>query len=180
MHEREQKESVAGIGRRLRWLAGPSVDGSDDYPVLTGLTAGNVVFLALLFFKSTFPSELYIALFAVLSFAPPIAFGYARRPFPVGVGIGSWPAFSLGLQLGNNGIPTEYIINMIQSGIFYGGLALPVATTLYGIGVFARERRLGGEHTQRFARQALLTFALAVAIVIVRLTTDLLSTDVVD
>ena len=170
---------MAGIGRRLQWLAGPSADGSDDYPVLTVSTAGNVVFLALLFFKSTFPGELYIALFAALSFAPPIAFGYARHPFPVGVGIGSWPAFSLGFRLGNNGIPTEYIINMIQSGILYGGLALPVAMILYGIGVFARERRLRGEHTQRFARQALLTFALAVAIVTIKLTTDLLSTDAV-
>jgi len=160
-------------------LAGPSADGSDDYPVLTVSTAGNTVFLALLFFKSTFPREPYIALFAVLLFAPPVAFGYAQRPFPVGIGVGSWPVFSLGFELGNHGIPTEYIVNMIQSGIFYGGLGLPVAMILYGIGLFARERRLRGEHAWRFAWQALLTLALTAVIVIIRLTTDLLSTGVV-
>jgi len=97
----------------------------------------------------------------------------------MGIGVGSWPVFSLGLELGNHGIPAAYIVNMIQSGSFYGGLGLPVATILYGIGLFARERRLRGEHARRFAWQALLTLALTTVIVIIRLTTNLLSTGVV-
>jgi hypothetical protein len=66
---------------------------------------------------------------------------------------------------------------MIQSGIFYGGLGLPVATVFYGIGIFARERRLRGEHARRFAWQVLLMLALTIAILTIRLTTNLLNTD---
>ena len=66
---------------------------------------------------------------------------------------------------------------MIQSGIFYGGLGLPVATVFYGIGIFARERQLRGEYARRFAWQVLLMLALTIVILTIRLTTNLLNTD---
>jgi len=66
---------------------------------------------------------------------------------------------------------------MIQSGIFYGGLGLPVVTIFYGIGIFARERQLREENARRFAWQALLMLTLTIAILAIRLTTNLLNTD---
>jgi hypothetical protein len=162
----------------LQWIFGKPENGDRKYPILTVSFIGNIIFFPLLFFKPVFPTKLYILLFSILLFVPPTVFGYSKRPFVTGVGLGTWPLFSLGLQLGNHGIPTEYAVNMIQSGIFYCGLGLPVATILYGIGVFARERRLLGEHARRFAWQALLTSALTVAIVIIRFTTNLLNTEV--
>ena len=170
---------MSKVKRHLQWVAGSPSDGGSKYPVLALSIVGNVALLGLLFFKSYFPAELYIGLFAVLIPVPPVALGYVKRPFSVGVGVGTWPMFGLGLQLGAAGVPTEYIVNMLQSGIFYGGLALPVATAMFGIGCFGRERRLRGEHARRFARQALLTLALSAVIVTIRFTTDLLSTGVV-
>jgi hypothetical protein len=162
----------------VQWVFGKPENGERNYPILTVSIIGNVMFLVLLFFKSGLP-KIIILLFGILLFVPPTVFGYSKRPFFAGVRVGTWPLFSLGLELGNHGIPTEYIVNMIQSGIFYGGLGLPVATIFYGIGIVARERRLGGERARRFAWQALLMLALTIAILMIRLTTNLLNTDVV-
>jgi hypothetical protein len=160
----------------VQWVFGKLGKGDRNYPMLTVSIIGNVMFLVLLFFKSDLP-KLIIFLFGILLFIPPVVFGYSKRPFFTGVWVGTWPLFSLGLQLGNHGIPTDYVVNMIQSGIFYGGLGLPVATIFYGIGIFARERRLRGEDARRFARQALVVLTLTIAILTIRLTTNLLNTD---
>jgi len=64
------------------------------------------------------------------------------------VRLGTWSLLRLGLQLGGQGVPTEYSVNMVQKGIFYAGLALPIATVLFGIERFARERRFRGEHRE--------------------------------
>ena len=161
----------------VQWVFGKPENGERNYPILTMSILGNVMFFVLLFFKSELTAELLIFLFGILLFVLPTVFGYSKRPFFTGVWVGTWPLFSLGLELGNHGIPTDYIVNMIQSGIFYGGLGLPVVTIFYGIGIFARERRLRGEHARRFAWQALLMLALTIAILTIRLTTNLLNTD---
>ena len=167
---------MSNVIEYVQWAFGKPENGDRNYPILTLSIIGNIMFLVLLFFKSELPT-LIMLLFGILLFVPPAGFGYSKRPFFTGVWVGTWPLFSLGLQLGNHEIPTDYIVNMIQSGIFYGGLGLPVATVFYGIGIFARERQLRGEHARRFAWQVLLMLALTIVILTIRLTTNLLNTD---
>lgn len=170
---------MLGLKRHLRLLMGPPDTDSGNLSVLVLSICGNAIFLVLQFFQPAFPNETYIFLYAVLVFLSPIALGYTKSRFFTGVGVGICPLFIRGLWLGGLASPKEYTINIIQSGIFYGGLALPVAAAMFGIGLFARERRLRGEHARRFAWQALLALALTAVIIIIRLTTNLLSTGVV-
>jgi len=163
---------------RLLWVLGKPEDGNRKQPILTASIIGNVIFVFLLF-ESELPTKFIIFLFGILLFAPPIIFGYSKRTFLTSVGVGALPLFSLGLEIGNHGIPREYIVNMLQSGIFYAGLGLPVVTISYRIGVFAREHLLRGEHARRFAWQALLMLTLTFIIFMIRFTTNLLSTEVV-
>ena len=159
-------------------IPSPDDEGGAHF-VLPIVVIGNISFFVILFYKRVFPTEPYIVLLAILTIIPPTVFGYTDRSFGMGVGVGTWPVFSLGFELGNYGMPTEYIVNMIQSSIFYSSFGLPVATILFGVGLFARECHLRGKHTGRYARRALLTFTLTAIILTTRITTDILNTEVI-
>ena len=163
----------------LSEIIASSDDRGGAYLILPIVIIGNILFFVLLFYKPTVPAELYMILLAILTVIPPTIFGYTGRSFTRGVGVGTWPVFSLGFEIGNSGVPMEYILNMVQSGIFWGSFGLPVATILFGIGLFADKRHLHGEYTERYVRRALLTFTLTAIILIIRIATDILNTEVV-
>ena len=139
---------------------------------------GNIIFFITLFYKRLFSFIMYVLILSLLILIPPIMIGYANRSFILGVGIGILPVLSLALDQGSSTPVTEYVGNMIKLSILWGGLALPIPTILFGIGIFPRERHLRGKQTRKFAWRATITFVITVMILIINLKTDILNTGI--
>ena len=147
-----------------------------NYPILAFSVVGN-----LLLFVRWAPdgglSKPFLGLLVVLLVVPPVVMGYTDQPFSVGVSTGVLPMIIFAVvDHWTLSITTTGIQNVVRGSIFWAGMALPVATLLFVVGVLLRERTLKGGYAQALAWRVLFAFVLSGTIFVIRDMTNLLAT----
>jgi hypothetical protein len=160
----------------IRDRIGLSPRDSYNYPVLAFSVVGN-----LLLFVRWVPdgglSTPFVGLLAVLLVSPPVVMGYTDQPFSFGVCTGVLPMIIFAVvDHWHLPITATEIQTIVQGSIFWAGMALPVATLLFVVGVIIRKRNLKGNHVRALAWRVLLACVLSATIFILRDMTNVLAT----
>lgn len=128
--------------RYFREILGMTPQEGHNYPVLVFSVIGNFVLL-LRWLPDGGLSKPFIALLAVLFCVPPTVMGYTDQPFYSGVGVGVLPVLVFAVV--DHWHPphtANEIQNILNGSVFWAGMALPVATFLFAVGVLIQTRSL--------------------------------------
>lgn len=159
--------------RDIREILGLAPQEGHNYPVLVFSVIGNFVLLVQ-WLPDGGLSKPFIALLAILVCVPPTVMGYTDQPFYSGIGVGILPMLVFAVvDHWHPPLTVNEIQNIINGSVFWAGMALPVATFLFAVGVLIQTRSLRGERVRTLVLQALFTIALSVIILLVKLTTNL-------
>jgi hypothetical protein len=122
------------------------------------------------------PTLLAYLLAIIVVFVVPTLLGYMKNSFLLGVTIGVLPMLLWAVEIAS--LSRAWRRTILDQIIFRGGVWLPIAAILFGIGVAARERSIRGDRMKNIYKKIVITLVIGGIILGIHIYTDLLATSI--
>jgi hypothetical protein len=149
-----------------------------NYIITTLALLGNILFYVSLQLRPlrVIPALLAYLLTIILVFVVPVILGYMNSSFSLGVSIGILPMLLWAIEIAS--LSRSWRRTILDQIIVKGGIWLPIAAILFGIGVAARERGVRGDRMKNIYKKIFITLVIGGIILGIHYYTNLLITSI--